>query len=195
MEITIGHLYPKELCLYGENGNIKALKHALENKNVKVNTININEDDKIDFNNFDFLYIGSGTTSNLELVKKRLSAYKDELLRYINNNKIILITGNAISIFDFLDLFETELVSTRVVEDVVATTSLCNGKIKGFQNTEYLIKSTNKILFNLESGVGNNETPFEGFTTNNLYATSIIGPILARNDALTNYFIEILLKD
>ena len=26
MEIRIGHLYPYELNLYGENGNIKALK-------------------------------------------------------------------------------------------------------------------------------------------------------------------------
>ena len=33
--ITIAHLYPYELALYGENGNIKALTYALEKENIK----------------------------------------------------------------------------------------------------------------------------------------------------------------
>ena len=32
----------------------------------------------------------------------------------------------------------------------------------------------------------------EGFQYKNLYATSIIGPLLARNDNLNQYFIEII---
>ena len=34
--IKIGHLYPYELDLYGENGNLKALKYALDKKELNV---------------------------------------------------------------------------------------------------------------------------------------------------------------
>ena len=149
MQVKIANLYPYELNLYGENGNIKALKYALEQKEVDVEIININPNDKINFNDLDFIYLGSGTKENLELVKSRLIPYRKELLRYISENRVLLVTGNALSILDFLKLYEIEESEKRVVSDVIATTSLCPENIYGFQNTEYLIKSTNKILFNI----------------------------------------------
>ena len=35
----------------------------------------------------------------------------------------------------------------------------------------------------------------EGYKKNNFYATSIIGPILARNDNLTSYLVDTLIKN
>ncbi|MCI8670427.1 MAG: hypothetical protein HFI36_00145 [Bacilli bacterium] len=192
MQVKIANLYPYELNLYGENGNIKALKYALEQKEVDVEIININPNDKINFNDLDFIYLGSGTKENLELVKSRLIPYRKELLRYISENRVLLVTGNALSILDFLKLYEIEETEKRVVSDVIATTSLCPENIYGFQNTEYLIKSTNKILFNINEGYGNDGTLMEGYIENNFYVTSIIGPLLARNPKLTNYFVDIL---
>jgi hypothetical protein len=192
MQVKIANLYPYELNLYGENGNIKALKYALEQKEVDVEIININPNDKINFNDLDFIYLGSGTKENLELVKSRLIPYRKELLRYISENRVLLVTGNALSILDFLKLYEIEETEKRVVSDVIATTSLCPDNIYGFQNTEYLIKSTNKILFNINEGYGNDGTLMEGYIENNFYVTSIIGPLLARNPKLTNYFVDIL---
>ena len=189
MQVKIANLYPYELNLYGENGNIKALKYALEQKEVDVEIININPNDKINFNDLDFIYLGSGTKENLELVKSRLIPYRKELLRYISENRVLLVTGNALSILDFLKLYEIEETEKRVVSD---TTSLCPDNIYGFQNTEYLIKSTNKILFNINEGYGNDGTLMEGYIENNFYVTSIIGPLLARNPKLTNYFVDIL---
>jgi len=194
MKITIGHLYPYELNLYGENGNIKALKYALEKENIEVEIINIFPGDNIEFIKYDFIYIGSGRKKNLDKVKKRLEPYKNDILNYINKDKIMLATGNSISIFEFLDLYKIEHYEKRKVADVIATTSLCNGIIKGFQNTEYLIKTTNNILFNIELGYGNNETLMEGYKQNNFYATSLIGPLLARNDNINKYFVDLLLN-
>ena len=95
---------------------------------------------------------------------------------------------------EFLRLYEVEYFTKRKVTDVIATTSLCNGKIHGFQNTEYLMKTTKNVLFSIEKGYGNNNINIEGYKEKNFYATSIIGPILARNDNLTDYFVEILIK-
>lgn len=194
MQITIGHLYPYELTLYGENGNIKALKYALEQQNIQVNIININKEDELDLSKIDFLYVGSGRKEFLDEITTRLEPFKEQFLDYIKKDKIFLVTGNAISIFSLLGLYEVEEYDNRKVADVEATTSLCKGNILGFQNTEYLIKSTNHILFNMDKGYGNNETLMEGYQEHNFYATSIIGPILARNDALTKYFVDILTK-
>lgn len=193
--INIALLYPYELALYGENGNIKALIYALEKENIKYKITLIDKSDKIEFEKYDFIYLGSGRKKYLEDVKKRLLPYKEEILNYIENNKIMLVTGNAISIFDFLDLYEIKEYKDRQVYDVDATTSLCKGNIKGFQNTEYLINTTKNIIFNMNEGVGNNNTLMEGYQYKNFYATSIIGPLLARNDNLNNYFVELLKKN
>ncbi len=193
--IKIAHLYPNELNLYGENGNIKALKYALEQEKQTVSIININENDKINFKDYDFVYIGSGRKKNLEIVNEKLQVYKEDIIDYLNKDKIFFVTGNALSLFDFLELYEIEEHEKRVVSDVEATTSLCNTNIYGFQNTEYLIKSTTNVIFNLNQGIGNNNTLLEGFNYKNLYVTSFIGPILARNPKLTAYFVNLLIEN
>lgn len=188
--IKIALLYPYELALYGENGNIKAITFALEKENIKYEISLIDKDDKIEFAKYDLIYLGSGRKKYLEDIKKRLLLYKEDILNYIESNKILLVTGNAISIFDFLNLYEVKEYNDRQVYDVEATCSLCKGIIKGFQNTEYLISTTKNVIFNINEGVGNNNTLMEGYQYKNFYATSIIGPILARNDNLLNYLIE-----
>lgn len=190
--ITIARLYPDELTLYGEIGNIKALTYALDKENIKYKVVNIDKEDKIEWNKYDLLYLGSGTENSLKEIQKRLLPYKEELLNYIEKGKILLVTGNAISIFSFLDLYEVKRYEERIVSDIEATCSLCKGNIKGFQNTEYLIEGTKKVLFNLEKGIGNSKTKLEGFHDKNFYATSLIGPILARNTNLNEYFITLL---
>lgn len=195
MKIRIGNLYPLELTLYGENGNLKALKYALEKKNIEVEITSINKEDNLDLKEYDFVYIGSGRQEFLKDIKERLEPYKKDFLDYINKDKVLLATGNSIYIMELLRLYEIEEYDKRKVSDVTGTTSLCNGKIYGFQNTEYLIRTTNDILFSLENGYGNNETFMEGYKNNNFYATSLIGPLLARNDNLTNYIVEVLINN
>ena len=193
--IKIGHLYPYELTLYGENGNIKALEYALNKKNIDYQIDVILPDTDLKLNEYDFIYIGSGKKKELDIIKERLKPYKNELLSYISNNKILLATGNSVGIFDVLKLYDVEIEYNRKVSDITATTSLCNGVIYGFQNTEYLIKSTTNPIFQLENGYSNNNSGLEGFQINNFYATSIIGPILARNDNLLDYFINIMTNE
>ncbi len=192
MTINIAHLFPDELNLYGENGNIKALTYMLKNNQIDYTVTNINMTDEIDFLKYDFVYIGSGRDKYLTKAQTILSKYREDILTYLKKDKIFLITGNALSIFNFLNLYEFELLPNYQVGNITATTSLCNGKIKGFQNTQYLITSTDNLLFNLEQGIGNNKTMLEGYKYHNLYVTSLIGPILALNDNLTKYFIDTL---
>ena len=45
MEIKIAHLYYDLMNLYGENGNIKALKKQLEEQNTSVKVLSLTIDD------------------------------------------------------------------------------------------------------------------------------------------------------
>lgn len=191
--IKIAHLYPYELDLYGENGNIKALTYMLEENNISYEVTNVDINDEINFYDYDFIYIGSGRKGYLDLVRDRLKNKKEEILKYISQEKVLLVTGNAISIFDFLDLYEVEYQNIRKVSNVVGTTSLCKGVIKGFQNTEYLINKSDNILFSLDKGYGLSNTGLEGFHEKNFYATSIIGPLLARSDNFCDYIMKQIL--
>lgn len=195
MKIKIANLYPKELTLYGESGNIKALKYYLEQNNIDVEIIEINKKDKLNLKEYDFVYIGSGRDVFLSDIKKRLEEYKEDFLNYINKDKVILATGMGIYILEMLGLYEVEYKNVRKVSDVEARTDICNGKIFGFQNTHYFIKNTNNTIFTIDKGFGNNDGFMEGYHQNNFYATSSIGPILARNKELVKYIGNILIDN
>ena len=55
--------------------------------------------DKKDFSKYDLVYIGSGTDKNLLLALDDLIKYKKDIKNYIDKNKFMLVTGNAIELF------------------------------------------------------------------------------------------------
>ena len=99
MKIKIAHLYYDLLNLYGEQGNILALKNAFENQNVKVEINLLSAGDNINFNKYDIFYMGSGTNQNLLIVLNDLKKHKKQLLNAIKKNKYFISTGNSHEIF------------------------------------------------------------------------------------------------
>ena len=75
MKITIGHLYYDILNLYGESGNILALKYALEHQGIEVIIKELTITDELDFSDLDFVYIGCGTEQNQLVALKHLKKY------------------------------------------------------------------------------------------------------------------------
>ena len=59
MKIKLLHLYYDILNIYGENGNMRALVKVLEYQGLKVNVDFKTIDDEINFNDYDFIYVGS----------------------------------------------------------------------------------------------------------------------------------------
>ena len=77
--INVLHLYYDLLNLYGENANTRCIKHNLELNNIKckVDLKSINDD--INFNDYDFIYIGSGSEENLLLALKDIQKRKTNI--------------------------------------------------------------------------------------------------------------------
>ena len=86
--IRIAHLYYDLMNLYGERGNILALSEALKRQGAKVMVDNVSKSSKIDFNKYDFIYIGCGTENSLEIARADILRYKTEL----KNGKIKKMT-------------------------------------------------------------------------------------------------------
>jgi len=194
MTIHIAHLYYDLMNLYGEIGNIKALKYLLEQSGVKVVIDNLTKEDNINFNKYDILYIGSGTEDNQMLVLNDLLKYKDKINNYIEDNKFILATGNSVELFgktinenEALNIFDytSKKADKRIVGDVIIPYKNIKNKIIGFQNRESFIENNKYPLFNEELGVN----------YKNFYGTYIIGPILVRNPEFNKYLINKILKN
>ena len=198
MTVYIGHLYYDLMNLYGEIGNIKALKYSLENAGVKVVIDKLSINDNIDFSKYDILYIGSGTENNELLVLNDIKKYKNELKKYIEDNKFVIATGNSIELFGktifnkkeykALNIFDysSKLIDKRIVGDIIIPMKNVNKDIIGFQNRGSIIENNNYPLFDNDYTLGINYK--------NFYGTYILGPILIRNPELNKYLINKLLK-
>jgi len=204
MVIYIAHLYYDLMNLYGEIGNVKVLLDTIEKQGIKVVIDRLSIGDKIDFNKYDFIYIGSGTEENQLIVLKDIIRYKNKVKEYIENNKYILSTGNSCELFGksiydgknkhtALGIFDynAKKINNRIVGDIIVNSSIINNKIIGFQNQGSNIFENNNTMFDIVLG---NENKNEGINYNNFYGTYILGPILVRNPKFNEYIVNGLIK-
>lgn len=211
--IKIAHLYYDLLNLYGEDGNIKALQNALSKLNIDSSVDNLTITDDIKFNNYDFIYIGSGTEENLNIVFEHIKNYINEIKKYIDSGKIMLVTGNTLDIFGkyiktidekkhyTLDIFNfhSSEKEERIVSEVMFKMGTL-GPLIGFYNTpnamrEEVVKNYDKLFEIIKRlGYENDKIKFAGVNKNNFYGTHILGPLLVRNPELLKFFIARIIE-
>ncbi len=204
-KFKIAHLYYDLMNLYGENGNVRYLKRKLEEQGIETEVYFLSIEDKIDFEKYDFYYIGMGSTDNQELVLNHLIKYKDDIVTAINQNKFFLVTGNAVDLFGLsitkasgkklkaVGAFTYEVIEEdfRIVGPQYYKADLIKHNILGFQNRNSILINANEAMFSVIDGTGfkpkdNNE----GVHYNNFYGTYLIGPLLVRNPYLCDYFVN-----
>ena len=61
MKLTIGHLYPDLLNLYGDRGNIQCMMKRCQWRGIDAETIEFTLEDKIDFTKLDIVLLGGGS--------------------------------------------------------------------------------------------------------------------------------------
>lgn len=205
-KIRIAHLYYDLMNLYGENGNVRFLKKKLEEQSFDVEVHFLTIGDDIDFNNYDFFYIGMGSDENKYVVLEDMLRYKNDIKKAIENKKYFLITGNAIELFgegiinlnnEFtptLEVFKYQVKEEefRIVGEQYYDTDIVDKKIIGFQNrNSVIINCKENNLFKVIKGTGlKPDDLVEGIFNNNFYGTYLLGPILVRNPYFTDYIIN-----
>ena len=128
MKINILHLYYDLLNLYGEYGNVLIMQRHLEDQGFEVEIDKKTIGDDIDFNKYNFIYMGCGTEKNIDFVLEDLKRYVDEINLALENKKVFLCTGNSFEMFgkyidkkEGLSIFdyETTRLSDRMTSDVI----------------------------------------------------------------------------
>ena len=201
--IKIAHLYYDLLNLYGESGNVMALKRFIERVDIETEIHFLTIGDKIDFNKFDIIFIGQGSEENQKLVIEDILKYKKDIEKAIENEKVFIATGNAMEIFGkkirkysgvdikCLDIFPYSAVEEKdrlVYEVVYNYNKLDNNKGKkflGFKNCNCNI-TNNKDNRMFEYS--------DSFEYKNFYGMNFVGPVLIRNPYFTNYILEKVFK-
>lgn len=201
--VKILHLYPHLMNLYGDYANIIVLKKHLQDQGLQVSVTEKEVKDKLSLQNYDFIYMGSGTESNLKIALKALKKYKKDLESCIAKGKTILFTGNAmellgkyiddeeaLGIFDF----ETKHTDKRFTGDAIVKNDNF-GLVVGFINKSTTSKDNEEERLFEYVFMDNNlkDSSFEGYRRNNLYATHIIGPVLVKNPNFMETIVRSLL--
>ncbi|HOM02853.1 MAG TPA: glutamine amidotransferase [Acetivibrio sp.] len=216
-ELNICHLYPDLLNLYGDRGNIIALKMRCNWRGINANVSNISIGDKFDAEAYDIIFLGGGQDYEQEMIQNDLLNEKGEEIRNaVKNDKVFLAIcggyqllgsyyktwdGKEIHFLNALNLWtiggKERMIGNFVFECDFLKNDNYDGKIVGFENHSgrtYLGPEV-KPLGRIVKGYGNNgEDGFEGAIYKNVYCSYSHGSLLPKNPALADHLISIALK-
>ncbi|MCG9968653.1 glutamine amidotransferase [Pelotomaculum terephthalicicum JT] len=210
--INVCHLYPDLLNLYGDRGNIIAVKRRCQWRGIPVSVLEVSLNDDVDFMEQDFVFIGGGSDREQNLIAADLLKRKKELIKAIENGLVILAIcggyqllgkyylagdGEKIPGLGIMD-FYTRSGDKRLVGNVAVEIDIEGFKLKaaGFENHSgqtYLgnCKPLGKVL----AGNGNNgKDGLEGARYKNVFCSYLHGPLLPKNARLTDYLINLAIK-
>lgn len=206
MELTILHLFPDFMSLYGEYANVAVLRRYLEILGVKVSVRTLSGEDRPDFSGADLIYMGAGTERKQKLALEKLLSGAGELeTAAADGGALLFFTGSAMEtlgtsitdaggkVWQGLGLADFTTVETdkRSPGDVVAVSAVWDAPtpIVGFMNkcsTTHGI--TTPLCRELTLGFGNEaEHGAEGYASGNIFGTHITGPVLVKNPQLLHY--------
>lgn len=206
MELTIAHLYPDVMSLYGEYANTAVLRRTLEAMDVTVTVRGLTFEDQPDLTGADFIYMGAGTERRQKAVLNAASQYGPALKTAAEDGAVLLFTGNAMetlgaSVTDAagrvwpgfaLADFTTVETDRRDPGDVVAASALWDAPVVGFMNKCSTTHGIVTPMFQeLPLGFGNEaEHGPEGYVSGNVYATHLTGPVLVKNPQMLDFFVR-----
>ena len=210
LTISIAHLYPELLNLYGDLGNIITLKKRCQWRNINVEITNINMGDKI--GKHDLLFIGGGQDKQQEDVAQELFSHKSELQSQRDDGAVFLGICGGYQLFGHyyqphgkdklhgISLMDAYTVAgkKRFIGNVtIKTDFLTPDTLVGFENHSGLtyLEGDTKPLGKSIVGYGNNGTDgFEGGRYKNVFGTYLHGSLLPKNPHFADYLIELALE-
>ena len=207
--INIYHLYPDQLNLYGDRGNMLALCKRAGWHGVDLNIIPVEPGGEIDFSRCDLLFMGGGQDSDQKLVALDLKKRRQSLRSAVEKGMTIFAVcgsyqllgsyyitadGEKIDGLELVDLY-TEAGEKRLIGNAVINCSLWDPPktLVGFENhggRTYLGESA-QPLGKVLTGFGNNgEDQTEGVIYRNVIGTYLHGALLPKNPWLTDFLLE-----
>ncbi len=209
LKLRLAHLYPGQMNIYGDRGNIIALQQRAQWRNILLEPVPVEIGQEVDFSTFDLAFIGGGQDAQQTLVAQDLKQVKGDSLRSAVENGLVLLSicgGYQLLGKSFLThegkelegvgLFDLHTVGgrKRMIGNILIQSELEGRKVPlvGFENHSgktYLgqgVKPLGKVI----KGFGNNgEDGTEGAVYKNGYGTYLHGSLLPKNPELADHLL------
>lgn len=206
MKLTIGHLYPDLLNLYGDRGNIQCLMKRCQWRGIQAETISYEIDDAIDFSCLDIVLLGGGSDREQMLVCNRLKSIRKEFQEYVEDNGVVIaicggyqLLGNyyateegMIEGLGIVDMETNRGKDYRLIDNIILESDLVSMPVVGFENHGGRTDIKNNRPFGkVIYGSGNDgKTGYEGVVYKNVIGTYLHGPLLPKNPQICDYLIK-----
>jgi CobQ-like glutamine amidotransferase family enzyme len=212
MTLRLGHLYPDQLNLYGDRGNILTLQQRCRWRGIQLRVIELGIGDALDPDAYDLLFIGGGQDRDQAPVAQDLYETKSiGLWAAIEDDMPVLAVCGGYQLLAHyyrpangpdlkgLGVFDAWTVhrgarAPRCIGDVAI--SWQGQTLVGFENhggQTYL--GTAQPLGKVLKGFGNNaQDGTEGATYRNAFGTYLHGSLLPKNPHFADHLISLALK-
>jgi CobQ-like glutamine amidotransferase family enzyme len=207
--ITILHLYPRELNIYGDHGNILTLTQRLRWRGYEAKVVEAGVGDRIDIAAADLIFGGGGQDRGQIAVGRDLQKYTTALHKASQDNVPILTICGTYQLFGrgFTTLEGTEIPGIgifkartvgseqRMIGNAIIETPL--GKVVGFENHSgrTILEEGQEAFGTVTRGYGNDgRSGHEGAVVKTTYGTYLHGPVLPKNPVVADHLILAALK-
>lgn len=205
--ITLYHLFPDLLNLYGDKGNIAVFTKRCQWRGIEVEYRTLMENGTPDFDGVDIVLLGGGSNREQLLVSKYAPTIAPKLSEYVEDGGVLLAVcagfqmlgksyeadGQVIDCFGILD-YHTVSGEGRLIGNVAIEADL-DGRhmvLAGFENHGGRTDIGGyPPLGRVICGFGSDATSgLEGVHYKNVVATYLHGPLLPKNPELADYLIK-----
>lgn len=209
--LRLAHLYPDVMNIYGDRGNVLALRYRCEARGIAFEVVDVNVGDAFEPAEFDLVLMGGGQDREQRRIGEDLQARGPGLRAAIDGGLPALAVCGGFQMFGrrYIDnegrelpgigVFDMETRHSganvaRCIGDVVLATEF--GEVVGFENhggRTYLAREQ-QPFGTVRRGFGNNaEDGGEGARRVNAIGTYLHGSLLPKNPALADALIEMAL--
>ena len=203
--ITLVHLYPREMSIYGDLGNTRCLAARIARHGYTARVVDHHPGGELPADAH-VLLGGGGQDSGQVRVEDDLAAQADTLramaadglpmlmicgMYQLFGNAFITVDGKTLPGLGILDV-TTQGGATRMIGPVVLDTAY--GSVVGYENHSgaTTLGSGQEAFGKVVAGFGNNgQDAMEGAQTGNVIGSYLHGPILPANPALADHLIAL----
>ncbi len=205
MKITIGHLYPDLLNLYGDRGNVACMVRRCLWRGIWAETVECGIGEPNDFSRFDIVLLGGGSDREQMIAGRNLKKARQQFCDYIEDHGVVIAVcggyqllgkyyqtkAGMIEGLGLLDIY-TQQEEGRLIGNIVLDSELSDLPVVGFENhggRTFLngCRPFGRVLH----GAGNDgRSGYEGVVYKNVIGTYLHGPLLPKNPRICDYLIE-----
>jgi CobQ-like glutamine amidotransferase family enzyme len=198
--VRLCHLYPDEMNIYADRGNIAVFRRRLEWRGLRLEVIEVGHGDPIDPASHDLFYLGGGQDRDQRIVAHDLVEKAPALKSAAADGAAFLwvcggiqlagvgytdASGERLPGVGILDV-DTEAGSDRLIGDLVISATLDGEthEVVGYENHvgRTLLGPDATPLGTVVHGHGNDgSSGFEGAVANHVIGTYLHGPLLPKN--------------